>query len=158
MSESEPETGTVAKVKTEGGQTVNVIDTGSSGIRYQRASDGQFLDSRIGEVVGRQNVQYVETPDSRASKERIFDDVYADGKGLNPNRYSPSDAAADKRVKTFMRNRGVRDAVKSNPLIPSSRENEAREQLAREIQQAFEDAGSSTRRRQRVIDKYDLES
>jgi hypothetical protein len=57
-----------------------------------------------------------------------------------------------------MRNRGVRDAVKSNPLIPPSRENEAREQLAREIQQAFEDAGNSTRRRQRVIDKYDLES
>jgi hypothetical protein len=162
MSESEPETGIVAKVRTEGGDVIDVIDTGKSGIRYgrfnERSGNYEFLDSRIGEVVGRQNVQYIETPDSRTSKERIFDDVYDEGKGLNPNRYSPTEEPNQKRVKTFMRNKGVRDFVKSNPLIPSSKEDEAREQVAREIMQAFDNAGSSDSRRQQVIERYDLES
>ena len=158
MSAEEAETGIVAKVKTEGGDTINVVDTGQSGIRYQRASDGQFLDSRIGEVVGRQNVQYTETPDSTRTKKRIYNDVYEEGKGLNPNRFDPSDTGEQRKVKSFMRNRGVRNAVKSNPLIHSSKEDEAREQLAKEVLEAFDNAGNSDRRRQRVIERYDLQS
>jgi hypothetical protein len=161
MSESESESNVVAKLKTEGGQVINVEDnpndpTGT--LTYRSPTTGQARSpSQVGKIVQSGNVEILESP-SGSNQKQLYNEVYDSGEGLNPNRFSPSDTGAERKVKTFMRKREVRNAVKSNPLIPSSKEDEAREMLAKEILEAFDQAGNSDRARQKVIDRYDLQS